>query len=252
MHNISLPPHNVKNEARNSKDYNYLVSKKKYVILGIGLWLLTIIFVAAPIWPYFYYRLSPQTSDILAAGLAATATESHLVANTPSLSPPSQGEKCGSLPCEGEGQGGVLTPTPSLPPFDPSLPTDNGLIIDKIKVRGQIHEGDDWQSLLKTGIWRVPNFGTPDNNQQPIILAAHRWGYLSWTNSFRTLNSFYNLPKLEVGDQVEIDWNQRKYIYEVYKSEIGDKISDYSANLILYTCELWNSPTRILKYAKRV
>ena len=84
-----------------------------------------------------------------------------------------------------------------------------------------------------------------------MILAAHRWGYVYWTNSFRTLNSFYNLPKLAVGDKIEIIWNQRKYLYEIYDSGTGDKITDYSANLILYTCELWNSPTRIFKYAKR-
>ncbi len=206
------------------------MAKRTYVYLGISLWVLTVIFVATPIWPYVYYRLSPGTSDSLAATIGNTA----VLAESPIIAP---------------------SPTPTatpLPVFDPSLPEDNGLIIDKIGVRGQIHEGNDWATILKTGIWRVPDFGTPEDTKQPMILAAHRWGYLSWTNSFRTLNSFYNLPKLEVGDQVEIDWNQRKYIYEVYKSEIGDKISDYSANLILYTCELWNSPTRILKYAKRV
>ena len=234
------------------------MSKKNYLVLGISLWLLTIIFVAAPIWPYLYYRLAPRTSDTLAAGLADTASGSHIVGTTPSSPPPSQGAKCGSLPCEGEGQGGVLAPTPQPSPipepplFDPTLPEDNGLIIDEIKVRGQIHEGDDWQDILKTGIWRVPSFGTPEDNQMPIILAAHRWGYVTWTASFRTLNSFYNLPKLDIGDQIEIVWNQRKYIYEIYKSETGDKITDYSANLILYTCELWNSPARIFKYLKRV
>ena len=212
------------------------MSKKTYIYLGISLWVLTVIFVATPIWPYVFYRLSPGTSDALAATIGNTAT--NIV-----------------IPTEVEESSRSLENTRDdnpLPVFDPSLPEDNGLIIDKIGVRGQIHEGDDWATILKTGVWRVPDFGTPEDTKQPMILAAHRWGYVTWTNSFRTLNSFYNLPKLAVGDQIEVIWNQRKYIYEIYASETGDKISDYSANLILYTCELWNSPVRIFKYAKRV
>ncbi|MBI2326273.1 sortase [Candidatus Collierbacteria bacterium] len=204
------------------------MAKKTYVYLGISLWILTVIFAVTPIWPYVFYRLSPGTSDALASTIGNLTN----LSNLPNSTNPKQEQ--------------------ILPPFDPSLPEDNGIIIDKIGVRGQIHEGDDWDAILKTGVWRVPDFGIPEDSRQPMILAAHRWGYVTWTNSFRTLNSFYNLPKLAVGDQIEVIWNQRKYIYEIYASETGDKISDYSANLILYTCELWNSPVRIFKYAKRI
>jgi len=211
------------------------VSKKTYLYLGITLWILTVIFVAAPIWPYVFYRLSPGTSDVLAATIGNTIEVSPgTVAGTPDSSQVKP------------------SPTPPLPAFDPSLPEDNGTIIEKIGVRGQIHEGENWQEILKTGIWRVPGFGTPEDNSLPIILAAHRWGYVNWTNSFRSLNSFYNLPKLKADDRVEIIWNQRKYVYEIYRSETGTKITDYDADLILYTCELWNSPVRIFKYARRV
>ena len=209
------------------------MSKKTYISIGLSLWLLTVIFVAAPIWPYVFYRLSPGTSEILAATIGTTITET--------ISPP----KISNLKSQ------ISNELP-LPIFDPSLPKENGLLIEKIGVRGEIHEGENWSEILKTGIWRVPNFGTPESNDLPVILAAHRFGYVSWTNSFRTLNSFYSLPKLKVGDRVEIIWNQRKYIYEIYKEETGTAITDYTADLILYTCELWNSPTRIFKYAKRV
>ena len=219
-----------------NKIYNDVVSKKTYLYLGIAFWLLTVIFVAAPIWPYVFYRLSPGTSDTLAATIGTTVVHAR---STAVLSPESH-------------SGPTPTPTPAPPTFDPSLPEDNGIIIDKIGVRGPIHEGDNWAEILKTGIWRVSNLGNPEDNRQPIILAAHRWGYVTWTNSFRTLNSFYNLPKLNVGDRIQIVWNQRKYVYEVYAQETGEKITDYSANLILYTCDLWNSPIRIFKYAKRI
>ncbi|MEK7525295.1 MAG: sortase [Patescibacteria group bacterium] len=211
------------------------MSKRSYLYLGLSLWVLTVIFVAAPIWPYVFYRLSPGTSEVLASTIGNTVpglVSPGTVAGTPDSS--------------------QVKPALPLPDFDPSLPKENGLLIKKIGVRGEIHEGGNWAEILKTGIWRVPDFGTPEDNTLPIILAAHRFGYVTWTNSFRTLNSFYNLPKLKVGDQVEVVWNQRKYVYEIYQEETGTAITDYTANLILYTCDLWNSPTRIFKYAKRV
>lgn len=208
------------------------MSKHAYLFLGLGLWVLTVIFVAAPIWPYVFYRLSPGTSEVLASTIGNTVP----AGTTPEVK---------EVPTSG-----VRVPEP--PDFDASLPKENGLLIAKIGVRGEIHEGENWAEILKTGIWRVPDFGTPEDNTLPVILAAHRFGYVTWTNSFRTLNSFYNLPKLKVGDRVEVIWNQRKYVYEIYKEETGTKITDYSADLILYTCDLWNSPTRIFRYAKRI
>ncbi len=213
------------------------MSKRSYLYLGLSLWLLTVIFVAAPIWPYVFYRLSPGTSEVLASTIGNTVTAVPKITPTPTLPP------------------GVVIPPPPPPPlpdFDPSLPQENGLLIDKIGVRGEIHEGENWAEILKTGVWRVPDFGTPEDDTLPIILAAHRFGYVTWTNSMRTLNSFYNLPKLKVGDRVEIVWNQRKYVYEIYQEETGTAITDYTADLILYTCNLWNSPTRIFKYLKRI
>lgn len=208
------------------------MAKRSYLYLGIFLWTLTIIFVIAPIWPYVFYRLSPQTSEVLASTIGNT------IAETPRSA-------------QREEPSVALAKEVEPPPFDLSLPEENGLVIDKIGVRSEIREGENWSDILRKGIWRVPSFGTPESNGLPIILAAHRFGYATWTSSFRTLNSFYNLPKLKVGDQVEVIWNQRKYVYEIYQEETGIKITDYSANLILYTCELWNSPIRIFRYAKR-
>lgn len=215
--------------------------KKFYLSLGLTLWLATVVFIAAPIWPHVFYRLSPQTSEALANTLSLPITApstsfAALAKNDPSPTPTSSIQDLRS----------------PLPPLDLSLPKENGLIIESIGVRGQLHEGDKWEEILKKGLWHVPDFGNPEENTLPIIIAAHRWGYLSWTNSFRVLNSFYNLPKLKVGDKVDVVWNQRKYTYEIYASEEGEKITDYKANLILYTCQLWNSPIRIFKYARRI
>lgn len=204
-----------------------LLTKKSFVTIGIAFWITATLLAFLPSWPHLFYRLFPSTSGTLASTIGSTVTE------TPSpeiVSPPQ-----------------II-----LPDIDPSLPKENGLIIDKIGIKGLIHEGSDWESILKEGVWRVPNFGTPEENALPIILASHRWGYLQWSAAFRKLNSFYSLPNLTVGDTIKVIWNQRPYEYKVYSTSTGTEISEYNANLILYTCQLWNSPIRIFVYANRV
>jgi hypothetical protein len=209
------------------------LSKKSFITLGIVFWLSATIFALLPSWPHLYYRLFPATSGTLATTIAQTVSADSLPPSLPSPTP---------TPV-------VATPLPEL---DPSLPKKNGLIIDKIGVRGLIHEGTDWETILKLGIWRVPEFGTPEDNSAPIIIAAHRWGYLDWSTAFRKLNSFYSLPNLAVGDTIKIVWNQRPFEYKVYSVSTGTKITEYNANLILYTCQLWNSPVRYFVYANRI
>ena len=138
------------------------------------------------------------------------------------------------------------------PGYDPKLPAENRLKIISAGIDTPIREAtiDNSEGALKKGVWRVSDFGTPYSREKPVILAAHRYGYLAWSIPYRLKNSFYNLPKLKVGDTVEIVWRQRKYMYEVYAESKGDEITDYSASLILYTCESLNSPVRIFKYAR--
>lgn len=142
----------------------------------------------------------------------------------------------------------------SLPRFDPSLPKTNRLTIPSIGVDTDIEEStyENYEFALKKGVWRVSDFGEPDLKGAPVILAAHRFGYLAWSNSYRHYNSFYNLPKVKEGDVITIAWEQRLFTYGVYKTENGKEISDYSADLILYTCESLNGPERIFVYAKLI
>ncbi len=138
-----------------------------------------------------------------------------------------------------------------LPPLDLSLPTDNFLYIQSVNITSQIYDGVDYEKLLEKGIWRVHDFGTPEDNRV-TILSSHRFGHFSWTQEQRNTQSFFHLPNTRVGDNIEIVWNQRKYVYEIYKLEEGTNITDYNADLILYTCKLYNSPVRIFRYANRV
>lgn len=138
------------------------------------------------------------------------------------------------------------------PRYDPKLTKESRIKIPSVKIDTQILEAstESYEDALKKGVWRVPDFGTPADREKPTILAAHRFGYLAWSIPYRLKNSFYSLPKLKTGSLVEIYWKQRKYIYEVYSESKGEEIGDYSADLILYTCESLESPVRIFKYAR--
>jgi LPXTG-site transpeptidase (sortase) family protein len=142
----------------------------------------------------------------------------------------------------------------NLPPQDSNLPLINHLSIPSIGVNTDIQEApyDGYEEALKKGVWRVTDFGAPYQEGTPTILAAHRFGYLAWTDKFRHDNSFFNLPKLKVGDTLEIVYQQRKYTYEVYAENTGPEIMDYTADLILYTCENLTGDTRIFKYARLI
>lgn len=138
------------------------------------------------------------------------------------------------------------------PAFDRNLPETNSISIPTLNIKTTILEAtnEEHEDALRKGVLRVNDFGTPYNRESPTILVAHRYGYLSWSVDFRLKHSFYNLPKLASGDTVEVIWRQRKYVYAVYKEEEGESITDYSADLILYTCRDLNSSIRVIKYAK--
>ena len=142
----------------------------------------------------------------------------------------------------------------TTPAFDPKLSVINHLSIASIGVDTDIQEAtlDNYEEALKKGVWRVSDFGAPNETGTPVILAAHRFGYLAWTNLFRHKNSFFNLPKVKTGDTVSIIWRQRKYTYEVYAVGKGTEITDYSADLILYTCENLAGPEREFVYGRLI
>ncbi len=138
------------------------------------------------------------------------------------------------------------------PPLDPTLPDGDWLIIPRIGVYTQIQDQNEADALTK-GVWRVPDFGKPGDTTMPMILAAHRFGYKWWWNSdYWRYHSFYLLPTLQPGDMVEVISNKRRYEYEIYAGEQGEQITDYSADLILYTCKFLNSPIRHFRYARLI
>ena len=200
-----------------------------YTFLGMIFILTAITLILIPTTPYIIYRLKPSKTEEEVEKIVADLGE--------------YVEDTEDIPIE---------EIPKEDPINESLPKENYLIIDKISMYSPIDTGSNYTEVLKLGTWIVPNFGTPEENEEPIILAAHRFGYIYWDRATREKISFTNLPKTEVGDTVEIVWGQREYIYEIYKAEESTYISDYTADLILYTCKYFSSPERIFRYARRV
>lgn len=139
------------------------------------------------------------------------------------------------------------------PPREESLPEGNWLSISRIGVRTEILESEIPEESLIKGVWRVPEFGKPGDTSMPLILAAHRYGYnWWWKGEYWKYHSFYLLPELEPGDLVEVISDKRKYLYEIYAGEEGTDITDYNADLILYTCKFLNSDVRHFRYARLI
>lgn len=142
---------------------------------------------------------------------------------------------------------------PYMPEKDETLPEGTWLSIPSIGVDSEARDTANPDEALDQGVWMVPDFGRPGDYTQPTILAAHRFGWDWWWQSdFWKLNSFYLLPDTQVGDRIEVIYDQRKWVYEIYAAEEGELISDYDADLILYTCKYLNSPVRYFRYAKVV
>lgn len=140
-----------------------------------------------------------------------------------------------------------------LPPVNPNLPVGDWLVIPKIGVRSQLQATANYEDALATGLWRAPEFGKPGSVEMPMIVAGHRYGWKWWwKDEYWRYNSFYLLPELQVGDRVEVISEQRKWVYEIYAGEEGTEITDYNADLILYTCKYLQSPLRFFRYARLV
>lgn len=214
-----------------------------YIGFGVALWVVAAVLILTPILPAIAYRLFPQATDNEISALTGTLDEDK---NKLEEIRAAHAEEIDDTPPK-------IRP---LPPYDPTLPKENRLIISKIGVDAEIQESDNSEEALNKGPWRVYNFGLPNYQETPyfpVIIASHRWGAIGWNSEQRKTMSFYDLPDTQVGDKIEIIYNQRKYEYEIYAVGETTQIEDYSGDLILYTCKLiWDSPVRIFRYAERV
>jgi LPXTG-site transpeptidase (sortase) family protein len=198
------------------------------ILLGVVLMALPVAYLVAVNTPQIWYRINP----------AAVEEEIAILTRDPFA------ETFGSITFVPRAFAEATEP-------NPDLPKKNTLRINGIDVDTPILEGNNEHEILNKGVWRLPSYGTPTNNDKPIILAAHRWGPVYISSEYRSKNMFINLPNLKAGDKIEIIWNQRKYTYAVKKVETTPTVTQL-ADLTLITCKYFNDPARIMVYADRV
>jgi len=129
----------------------------------------------------------------------------------------------------------------------PPIPSDNLLIVPRLGMQEVIHDGPTIAELRK-GVWLVPHTSQPDKNSNTVIV-GHRFTYAGPA-------VFYFLDKVQVNDQIIIDWHSKEYTYkvttirEVEPTELSVEAPTTTPELTLYTCTpLWTAKHRLVLIA---
>jgi sortase A len=124
------------------------------------------------------------------------------------------------------------------------------LVINDIHVDGYIFQGETSETMDE-GFWHFPLSAYPGNKGNAVII-GHRFKYLP-----PNPNTFYNLDKLTVGDEITIKHDEGEYTYIVVDTHIAEandtsvleETDDYRLTLITCT-PLWTSEKRLVITAK--
>ena len=128
----------------------------------------------------------------------------------------------------------------------PAKPNDNRLYIPQINVDVAIVEGDD-SSALEKGAWhRKPENGNPIDGGN-FVLSAHRFVMDITPQGTVEKSPFYNIDRLKVGDRLVVDYEGKRYEYEIKKKyAVKPNATNIEAKsdepkLTLYSCTLQGS-----------
>ena len=123
--------------------------------------------------------------------------------------------------------------------------TENRLYIPKIDVNLPYATGSE--TVMEKGAWwRQPDNGNPADGGN-FVLSAHR--FIMGLTPQQTLRKspFYNINKLKTGDELVVDYDGKRYTYEISKIfsvtpdaiEIENRTNE--PQLTLYSCTLGGS-----------
>jgi sortase A len=120
---------------------------------------------------------------------------------------------------------------------------EDRIYIPKIDVDVAIAQGDS-EAALEKGAWhRKPQNGNPEKGGN-FVLSAHRFEMGFTPQQTRTKSPFYNIDKLQIGDKIYVDYNKKRYTYEVVKKYSVDRFAvaieapSDEAKMTLYSCDL--------------
>lgn len=122
--------------------------------------------------------------------------------------------------------------------------TENRLYIPSIDL--DVPYGQNESALYSGAWWRKPYNGNPADGGN-FVLAGHRFVMSTTPGKTAQRSPFYSIGKLQVGDEIVIDYNQQRYRYLVDKihTVAPDAIEIESRTdqprLTLYSCTLGGS-----------
>ena len=134
--------------------------------------------------------------------------------------------------------------------------SDNRIVIPKIGV--DIAYGTGAAALDRGAEWRAPTSGNPQDGGN-FVIAAHRFSIQPTPKSTVEKSPFYHIDQLTNGDKIVIDYEGKRYGYEVEKEftvkptqiEIEARTND--PLLTLYSCGLSGADgERYVVQAKRL
>jgi LPXTG-site transpeptidase (sortase) family protein len=134
------------------------------------------------------------------------------------------------------------------PVTEPVAPGER-LTIPSIQLQEDIHEVKSLKSI-RNDIWRRPNTSTPSRGGN-TVLVGHRFTYSNPTGVL------YNLDKVKIGDEIGLEWQQKRYVYRVKQirtvepTDSSVEAPTTDSQLTLYTCTpLWNPKQRLVVIAQ--
>lgn len=180
-----------------------------FLLIGVG-----ILVLSYPLWPILRYKLAGPVST---PEEPVFPYESNLIAADGTV----------ELPATGEGGIQILTnvrqalnvPLPAAKRVKAKVvnrmrPPDNRLVIPKIGVNLPIVEGQESESALWKGAWRISGSSTPKFGGN-TVLSAHRFRYRPPSNL-----TLYLLDKVKRGDVMIVYWQGKEYDYRITETKI--------------------------------
>lgn len=153
----------------------------------------------------------------------------------------------------------VMMPIISMQPINPEalaspVETGNRIVIPKIGV--DIEYGKGEVALDNGAQWRWPERGNPRDGGN-FIIAAHRFTLAATPQQTVRLSPFYHIDKLNVGDQLIVDFEGKRYGYEISKTfdvtpnQVEIEAPTTEDRLTLYSCGLGGAnDLRLVIYAE--
>ena len=134
-----------------------------------------------------------------------------------------------------------VTPVPPTP-----ITMKDRLVIASVNINMPVFLGDTEKTLNKGG-WLFPATSRPEQGGNSVIF-GHRYMYRPPKS-----NTFWNLDKVEIGDEMVLTWQGKEYKYRVFEKKVIEPTNlsviqpTSDGRLTVITCTpLWTTKQRLV------